>query len=1188
MPGGTPSTRPSDSLRRRRVSRGIFRKDGEYWTLGREGRVFLLKDTKGFAYLAHLLRHPATEFHALDLVGGIAHHREDDEPSRPDAELEAAGIHVATSDDAGEMLDDRAKATYRRRLDELREELDAAKALGQVGRAEVAEREIAILTSELSRAVGLHGRDRRAVSASERARQSVTKTIRAVIERIAQNDAALGDVLSRCIRTGTFCAYEHDPDVPIAWEFGPTDPESGSAPVPLRDAGTGPRDARPAVLGVSLFFLAERTRFVGREPERTTIRAAIARAREGQGSLVMLSGGPGVGKTRLAMEMADDAARGGFRVLVGHCYERDEPFPYLPFAEIVESGLAQAASLDDYRRSIGDNAAELAQIAPRLRRVFTDLPEPRELPPQQRRRHLFQSFSETLARSARVRPQLHVVDDLHWADESTLSLLVHLAHRVAQLPVVIIGTFRTAYGEENPALVKTLEELLRIGVRPLKLGGLSRDEIAQMLRTLDPRSPSERLVNLLYDQTEGNPFFLEEVYKHLIEDGRVFDAAGEFRSDITIDQIDVPENVRLVIGRRLDRLEERERHVLAAAAVIGRSFSFQLVRLLLDQIDVDELCDVVEKAQQMGLIVSSAEGPEAPFTFAHELVRQTLLQGIAVPRRQRLHASVARAIERLHPRAAHERAGEIADHLLKAGGFADPPELAKALMSAGKAALEASAFEEAHRAFESALAHQEDQPMVRAEILSAMATADHGLARVDEALVHGLEAIDIYVETGDRELIGRSFTDMTDGLMWARRYRKVIKIASRGLSLLEGDRSAYRVRLLCQVALISAAAGGYDAAREGFTEAMAVAQELGDPALMVRVLSDRAVFHYYFFRLEDAVADGRAAEEASTPPGPPWVEGWRLSWMEQALSILGRPAEASRIAERLEPLADEIGQPDAVVSCVHLRAWREFGKDFDLARLEESLGHTLDVGRTAKPATSSVQPIGRMQWPSNVQAGHVAGLSLAQLSLVHFLRGDWDLAAAEAEEAYKSSFPSAGQGAIVGTLFRQRAYLGDRNGALGLLDEAHGVLASAGRPNTGGAWNMLVLVIEGLTVLGEREKAAALYHLALELLATGAVWIWTAPRFVRTAAGVAAAAAGEWTAAEHHFEVALQQAEVFPHRLEQVEIRRFRAMMLLERGTRADRANARSLLGEAAVHYARFGMPSHRELTERLLAASAG
>src|SRR6202043_2008496 len=141
------------------------------------------------------------------------------------------------------------------------------------------------------------------------------------------------------------------------------------------------------------------------------------------GSRVMLAGGPGSGKTRLAMEMAEYASRVGFRCLVGHCYERDEPFPYLPFAEIIESDMAQAASRDDFRRRIGENAAELAQIAPRLRRVFPDIPEPVELPPSQKRRYLIQSVAEALGRATRTRSYLYILEDLHWADESTLALL---------------------------------------------------------------------------------------------------------------------------------------------------------------------------------------------------------------------------------------------------------------------------------------------------------------------------------------------------------------------------------------------------------------------------------------------------------------------------------------------------------------------------------------------------------------------------------------------------------------------------------------------------------------------------------------------------------------------------------------------------------------------------------------------
>ena len=171
-------------------------------------------------------------------------------------------------------------------------------------------------------------------------------------------------------------------------------PTSSGEPAPAR--ADHPQTS-PAVLEVSPFSFAERTAFVGRESERSTIRAAIDRALTGHGSVVMLAGGPGVGKTRLAMEMAEYASRVGFRYLVGHCYERDEPVPFLPFAEILESGLAQAPSQDDFRRRMGDNAAELAQIAPSLRRVFPDIPQPLELPPAQKRRYLFQSVSEMLA-----------------------------------------------------------------------------------------------------------------------------------------------------------------------------------------------------------------------------------------------------------------------------------------------------------------------------------------------------------------------------------------------------------------------------------------------------------------------------------------------------------------------------------------------------------------------------------------------------------------------------------------------------------------------------------------------------------------------------------------------------------------------------------------------------------------------
>src|SRR6266849_603794 len=174
-PGSTGVAEAGPSVRA--VQKGVFRQEGEYWTVGDGRKSFRLKDSKGLGYLAHLLRHPGAEFHVLDLAGGIAGQRDDDAGQfeqglpRGDEELEKVGIHIGSLGDAGEMLDEQAKVAYRRRLSELREELEEAKELGKVERAEQTEQEIDALTRELSRAVGLGGRNRREVSASERARQ---------------------------------------------------------------------------------------------------------------------------------------------------------------------------------------------------------------------------------------------------------------------------------------------------------------------------------------------------------------------------------------------------------------------------------------------------------------------------------------------------------------------------------------------------------------------------------------------------------------------------------------------------------------------------------------------------------------------------------------------------------------------------------------------------------------------------------------------------------------------------------------------------------------------------------------------------------------------------------------------------------------------------------------------------------
>ena len=1155
----------------RAAQKGVFQKEGEYWNVGYGGNAIRLKDARGLGYIAHLLRHPAVEFHVLDLFGGIASQREDNEPSqsvhglpRADDDLEKAGIHIAGLGDAGEMLDEQAKVAYRRRLSELQQELEEAKKLGRVGLAEEAEDEIDALTRELSRAVGLGGRNRRAASASEKARQSVTKSIKSVLERIAQSDTTLSVLLSPCIKTGTFCSYQPNPDFPVAWEFAETIPEAEEQPTQSGRSvaeRASHRQAVPAILDVSPFSLAERTAFVGREAECGMIRAIIDRARSGHGSLVMLGGGPGVGKSRLAMEMAEYASRVGFKCIVGHCYERDEPFPYLPFVEIIESNLAQASRLDDFRRRLGNNAAELAQLAPSLRRVFPDIPQSLELPPAQKRRHLFQSLSEALARAAQTCSHLYVLEDLHWADESTLALLIHLTQRVAQLPVVIIGTYRDGYLDSNQVLIRTVEELIRLAIRPLRLSGLSREAVAQMLNELSKQQAPDNLVSVIFDGSQGNPFFVEELYRHLHEEGKIFDSAGQFHTNITIDEIDLPENVRLIIGRRLERLNENEKRALAAAAVIGRSFSFQLLNEI-SRIDVDELFTVIERAQQMGIIVPSAEGPERPFTFGHELVRQTLLSAISAPHQQRLHASVADAIERLNPNAVNERAGDIADHLVKAGSFADHRRLVHYLTIVGKGALKAAAFEEAMSSFRRALSHlTEVDVREKADLLASLAIAERGLERWDAAFADLSEALETYITLGDRRMIARSCTQLIGIFVWAGRLEEAIKTAHRGLSYLATDVSAERAHLLAALGQAQAAAGNWEPANEALGEALNIAFRLSDQKLVAKLLGARSTVNYQFLRLREAAADG---EKSFGSGARPWERAIELRYLYQTLLCLGRLDDAAKIRDELEPLAMRIGQSYSTVRCLIARAWLDFGKTPDLIKLETVLQGVLNS-----------QPNGSFVFRDV--------FSEIQLSLVEFFRGNRASALSHAQASSRFEGEVSVRGVGVGTLFRQMAYMGDHAGALAMLGEKRAWLPRSGRPNTLGSWWMLALVIEGLVMLGERAQAGELYPLARELLDTGAVALWQIFRFTSTVAGMAAAAAHQWEAAEDHFHTALYQAEAVPHRLEQAEIRRFHAMMLMDRAAAGDRDKARRMIADARESYTRIGMQRHSEITKALI-----
>jgi len=692
QPSGLSEPKPQGSHEGKSRA-GIFARVGEVWTIGLDDKGLPFRDLKGFHYIERLLQHPGQEFHALDILREPAAAGGREEASKADL-LSNPSIHIEGLGDAGEMLDARAKEEYGHKLRELREELEEHREKGNEEGVDEIENEIDFITREITRAVGRGGRDRRAGSAAERARLNVTRAIRTALEKISEHDRPIAELLDRSIRTGIFCRYVVDPNSPIAWRFSPNEQSaelgasSSFAPAPTTPSI---QLMRSNLIG----SFADRTTFVGRDKERSMLRAVLDQVRAGSGQVVMVAGPPGVGKTRIAVEFALRAEAEGVSVLTGACYDRDDAVPFIPFVEMFESALAQAKDPQAFRRMLGGEASELARLMPQLRRLFPDIPPSMDLPPEQTRRMLFAASAQFLARLAGDRPLLLIADDLHWADEGTLSLVEHLARSFAKVPIMIVGTYRDNQVDRGGPLAKLLDELTRIHLlSEITLSGLSQDAVGAMLSGLSRREAPAELTKVIFGGTEGNPFFVEELFRDLVEHGKIFAENGDFRRDLTTKDLRVPPNLQLVIGRRLGRLSAPTRETLEAAAVVGLSFPFDLLQSSLG-IDSEQLLDHLEEGEGAGLLSSSLQGSEARFHFSHELIRQTALAGISTARRQRLHLKVADAIEKLRPEGLEEQVNDLAHHLWQAGTTADTDRTLRSLAMAGHRAIEQSAHKAA-------------------------------------------------------------------------------------------------------------------------------------------------------------------------------------------------------------------------------------------------------------------------------------------------------------------------------------------------------------------------------------------------------------------------------------------------------------------------------------------------------------
>jgi predicted ATPase len=252
-----------------------------------------------------------------------------------------------------------------------------------------------------------------------------------------------------------------------------------------------------------------------------------------------------------------------------------------------------------------------------------------------------------------------------------------------------------------------------------------------MIEAIGGREPPDEVADLLYSETEGNPFFVEELLQHLVDQDQLLDKHGEFRRDLRLDELNVPRTVRLVIGRRVARLSDDAQKVLATGAVIGRAFTFQLLQES-SEADVDSLLDWIEEAEKAGLIASRLQYPEVQFSFCHELIRQTVADELSSARRQVLHLVIANAIERLYANTLQDHVDDLAHHLWEAGGTAEASRTINCLTVAAKRAISQSAYEAAIRYVRNGLeALSTGCPLVR-WLLTAEICSDRSLLNASQ------------------------------------------------------------------------------------------------------------------------------------------------------------------------------------------------------------------------------------------------------------------------------------------------------------------------------------------------------------------------------------------------------------------------------------------------------------------------
>jgi predicted ATPase len=708
------------------------------------------------------------------------------------------------------------------------------------------------------------------------------------------------------------------------------------------------RDNDDVMEGSGRASLAERRAggiFVGRKRELSELLAGVDDALEGRGRLFLVAGEPGIGKSRLTDELAARARERDVRVLHGRCWEAGGAPTYWPWVQALR-GYVREQPAEELRLQLGAGAPELGQILPEIREVLGDLPEPTPLDPEGARFRLFDAAAAFLRAASAGRPLLIVLDDLNVADTPSLLLLQFVAAEISEARILLVCAYRDVDVAPHDPLAKTVRELARERVtRRLHMRGLAEEDVARFIELSARIEPPPGVVTAVYRETEGNPLFVSEVVRLLADEGRLETVASEPSWHLRI-----PESVRDVIERRLERLSEECREVLTLASVVGREFGLEALQNFSDR-PRDDLLVALDEAIE-ARVITEVPGALGRLRFAHALIRDALYDSVSRARRIRLHRKFGEVLEAFYGTEPEPHLAELAHHFFEAAPGGDIGKAIDYARRAGDRAAELYGYEDAVRLYRmsiEALDFREsgDDP-ARCELLLSLGEA---LARAGEhaaAKTTFLEAAGIAKRARLAEQLSQAALGYGGRFVWVRAGSDphVIPLLEDALAAVAEDDSETRVRLLGRLACARRSDPDREAAALLSEQAVAMARRLGDTATLAYALNAYDAAHWWYDnpqqRLELSAELEQIARESQD--GERLVEAHMAR--TAALFELGRISEAEATIAEMARIADELRQPSQQWAPLVLRALlAEFRGEF--ARGAELMREAVQFGDPA-------------------------------------------------------------------------------------------------------------------------------------------------------------------------------------------------------------------------------------------------